>query len=63
MSEHDEAWLAEQGQAASNEIIGRYGWKVDPDDTDDGIDQDTAVRMLVAVGWTQGYKAGLRDRV
>lgn len=62
MSDHDESWLAEQGHAAGNEIIDRYGWHVPDEGTDDGIDQDTAVRMLVSVGWVEGFKAGLQAR-
>jgi len=54
----DEAWLAEQGQAAANELIDRYGWKVESI-TEGGMDQDTIVRMLVAAGWTEGFKYGL----
>ena len=60
MSGVDEKWLAEQSIAASTELIGRYGWWVSPDDPE--MDQEGAVRLLTAVGWSEGYKAGLRAR-
>ena len=62
MSAHDEGWLAEQAHAAGNEIIDRYGWKIDGDTTEDGMDQETVVRMMVSVGWKEGFKAGLEAR-
>ncbi len=56
----DEKWLAEQAHAAGNELVNRYGWEVAADDVE--LDQDTAVRMLVSVGWSEGFKAGLKAR-
>ena len=56
----DEKWLAEQAHAAGNEIIDRYGWVVGDDDGE--VDQDTAIRMLVAAGWSEGFKAGLKAK-